>query len=74
VQTVDAPGPAIVHEVLYRASRKGLRIEEIPIRFVERELGTSTLTFSKLLRSYVTIFRLRWRALTGRLFREPEQG
>lgn len=70
ISVADAfsPGPAIVHEVLYKCARKGLRIREIPIRFVERELGTSTLTFGKLLRSYVTIFRLRWLGLTGRLF------
>ncbi len=72
LQAVDvahafSSGPAIVHELLYKASLRGLRITEVPIVFRERELGTSTLTFRKLLRSYVSVFRLRWLALTGRL-------
>jgi dolichol-phosphate mannosyltransferase len=60
-------GPAIVHELLYKAALRDLRITEVPIVFRERELGTSTLTFSKLLRSYVSVLKLKARALTGRL-------
>jgi dolichol-phosphate mannosyltransferase len=63
-----SPGPAIVHELLYKAHSKGLKFVEIPIEFVERELGESTLSFGTLLRSYFTILRLRWLGLTGRLF------
>jgi dolichol-phosphate mannosyltransferase len=63
-----SPGPAIVHELLYKARVKRLSITEVPIEFREREQGTSTLTFGTLLRSYVTILRLRWLGLTGRLF------
>lgn len=64
-------GPAIVHELLYKARCKGLSITEVPIEFHEREQGTSTLTFGTLLRSYVAILRLRWLGLTGRLFEAP---
>lgn len=63
-----SPGPAIVHELLYKARVKRQRIVEIPIIFKDRVEGTSTLTFSILLRSYFTIFRLRWLGITGRLF------
>lgn len=63
-----SPGPAIVHELLYKSRLRGLKIAEVPIRFKEREAGTSTLTFRTLLRSYFTILRLRWLGLTGRLF------
>ena len=63
-----SPGPAIVHELLYKAQLRGQRLGEIPIQFRERERGTSTLSFSTLLRSYVTVLKLRWLALTGRLF------
>jgi len=77
LEAIDAghalsPGPAIVHELLYKASVRKLRIVEVPIEFKERERGTSTLTFRKLLRSYVTVFKLRLRGLTGRLF--PPRG
>ncbi len=52
-------GPAIVQELLYRAKKEGLRIAEVPIRFVERERGQSTLTFKTLLRGYWTVIGLR---------------
>ena len=68
-----SPGPAIVHELLYKARVKRQRMVEVPIRFTEREEGTSTLTFRTLLRSYMTVLRLRWMGLTGRLFR-PGRG
>jgi dolichol-phosphate mannosyltransferase len=73
LETIDArhafsPGPAIVHELLYKARLRGLKIVEVPIRFQDRERGTSTLTFRTLLRSYVTILRLKWLSLTGRLW------
>jgi len=68
VRHAFSPGPALVHELLYKARLKRLRIVEVPIRFQDRERGTSTLTFRTLLRSYVTILRLRWLALTGRIW------
>lgn len=69
-----SPGPAIVHELLYKAHLRGQRLGEIPIQFKERVRGTSTLSFSTLLRSYVTVLRLRWMALTGRLFARRADG
>lgn len=68
VRRAASPGPAIVHELLYKAKLRGLRITEVPIRFKDRERGQSTLTFRTLLRSYVTILRLRWQALSGSLW------
>ncbi|MHC5212270.1 MAG: polyprenol monophosphomannose synthase [Planctomycetota bacterium] len=68
VQNAFSPGPAIVHELLYKVHLRGQRITEIPIVFQEREQGTSTLSFSTLLRSYVSVLKLRWLALIGRLF------
>jgi len=69
-----SPGPAIVHELLYKAKAVGLRIAKVPIVFREREQGSSTPTFRKLLRSYVTVLRLRWLGLTGRLLSDPSAG
>ena len=68
VRAAFSPGPAIVHELLYKARLKRLTMVEVPIRFQDRERGTSTLTFRTLLRSYVTILRLKWLALTGRIW------
>ena len=68
VDRAFSPGPAIVHELLFKARLRGQRIVEVPIRFQDRERGQSTLTFRTLMRSYVTILRLRWMALRGTLF------
>ncbi len=70
VERAFSPGPAIVHELLYKARCRGLSIAEVPIRFRERERGSSTLTFATLLRSYVAILRLKVLGVTGRLFAE----
>jgi dolichol-phosphate mannosyltransferase len=68
VKDAFSPGPAIVHELLYKVHRRGQRITEVPIVFQERERGTSTLSFATLLRSYVSVLKLRWLALIGRLY------
>lgn len=67
IDAVFSPGPAIVHELLFRARLAGCTMTEIPITFVDRDKGESTLTFATLLRSYVTILRLRCMAWTGKL-------
>ncbi len=62
---VDAPGarrlgPAIVQELLWRAKRAGLAVREVPIRFVERRRGRSTLRFRTLLAGLLEVPRLRF--------------
>jgi dolichol-phosphate mannosyltransferase len=67
VEGIRSRGPGIVQEVLFKARRAGLGIVELPIEFVERERGTSTLTMKTLIRSYFLVLELRWRAWTGKL-------
>ncbi|MCL4234040.1 MAG: polyprenol monophosphomannose synthase [Deltaproteobacteria bacterium] len=69
--TLTSAGPSIVHEILLRATRRGLRIVEVPIRFVDRERGESQLTLARLLDGFVRIFRFRRLAAAGRLWRNP---
>lgn len=52
-------GPSIIHETLYRAARAGLRIREVPIRFVDRREGTSKLNLFRLAAGYLWILKLR---------------
>jgi dolichol-phosphate mannosyltransferase len=73
LDTMCAVGPEIVPEVLLRAVRKGFRVAEVPIRFVEREAGESNLTFPKLLKVLRFTLYLWWRDRRGRLF-EPARG
>ena len=42
-------------------------VAEVPIRFVDRERGDSTLTLGILLKGYLTVLKLRLLALLGRL-------
>lgn len=56
--TLKSQGPSIVHEVLYRAARAKLRLREAPIEFVDRKLGFSKLTLTRLAVGYFWILRL----------------
>ena len=60
-------GPAIVHELLFKAVRKKATVTEVPITFVERGLGESKLGFRTLLSGLWKVLELRIRAWTGRL-------
>ena len=67
VEETISPGPAIVQELLFKAKLAGLRIAEVPIEFVERARGESTLTLRKLIQGYVMVLRLRLWSITGKL-------
>ncbi len=51
-------GYAFLVEMLYVASRRGSRIAEVPITFVERRLGQSKLSRAVLLESAIAPWRL----------------
>ena len=67
LDAVAARGYGFQIETTYRVLRKGLRVREIPIRFVERRAGTSKMTGSIVAEAMWKVPTLRWRALTGRL-------
>ncbi|MBI4477094.1 MAG: polyprenol monophosphomannose synthase [Acidobacteria bacterium] len=55
---IVSDGYAFIVETLYEASRRGARIGEVPIIFVERRQGVSKLSASVLLESAITPWRL----------------
>lgn len=57
--TLRSRGPSIVHEVLFRAARRGLRVMEVPVDFVERVAGRSKLDLRHLAAGWLWILRLR---------------
>jgi dolichol-phosphate mannosyltransferase len=67
VQDTFSKGPAIVQELLFKTARARVGIAEVPIDFVDRTRGESTLNMRILLQGYTTVLKLRWMALTGRL-------
>ena len=64
---VDAKGYAFQIELTYRARRKGFRIVELPITFVDREEGTSKMSQGIVLEAIKRVPALRVQALRGRL-------
>ena len=64
---VSARGYGFQIEMTYRALRKRLRVQEIPILFSERREGASKMTGSIVLEAAWRVPLLRLRALFGRL-------
>lgn len=64
---VESNGYAFQIEMSFRAWKKGFRLGEIPIMFVDRDVGQSKMS-KKIVREAVwRVWRLRWLALSGRL-------
>jgi len=59
VKSLTAGGPDIVQEVLFRVSKKGFKIKEYPIDFVDRKIGESKLKLRFLFKGYLMVVRLR---------------
>jgi dolichol-phosphate mannosyltransferase len=64
---VVSDGYAFLVELLFEASRRGARVGEVPIIFVERRLGVSKMSLGVILESMITPWRLQMRRLTGRI-------
>ena len=64
---VHAKGYAFQIELTYRARRKGFRVVEVPIRFVDRTHGGSKMSRAIVLEAIWKVPLLRLRALAGRL-------
>jgi dolichol-phosphate mannosyltransferase len=67
LDALSAHGYAFQIETTYRVLRAGLRVKEIPIRFVERRAGSSKMTGAIVLEAVWKVPLLRLRALFGRL-------
>jgi dolichol-phosphate mannosyltransferase len=67
LETIDAAGYVFQIETTYRALRKGFRLVEVPIRFVDRMAGNSKMSRSIVLEAIWKVPALRLRALLGRL-------
>jgi dolichol-phosphate mannosyltransferase len=65
LEDVRSNGYAFQIEMSFRAWRKGFRIVEIPIVFVDRSEGTSKMSFNIQREAFWMVWRLRWWALTG---------
>jgi dolichol-phosphate mannosyltransferase len=67
LKTIDAAGYVFQIETTYRALRKGFRVVEVPIRFVDRTVGESKMSRAIVLEAIWKVPWLRARSLAGRL-------
>ena len=67
LDALSARGYAFQIETTYRVLRAGLRVKEVPIRFVERRAGDSKMTSSIVAEAIWKVPVLRLRALGSRL-------
>jgi dolichol-phosphate mannosyltransferase len=65
IATMVSDGYAFLVEMLFEAHRRGYRIGEVPIIFVERRQGHSKVSGTVLIESLVMPWRLRLRGLRG---------
>jgi dolichol-phosphate mannosyltransferase len=67
LDAIHSKGYAFQIELTYRALRRGFRVREVPIRFVDREVGGSKMSRSIVLEAIWKVPLLRLAALGGRL-------
>ncbi len=67
LDAIHSRGYAFQIELTYRALRRGFCVREIPIRFVDREVGGSKMSRSIVLEGMWKVPLLRLAALRGRL-------
>jgi dolichol-phosphate mannosyltransferase len=65
--SIISKGYVFYVEILYRALRLGAKVKEIPIIFVNRDLGRSKLGWNEVMGYAVNVFRLRWLQFLGRI-------
>lgn len=61
LDAVVSHGYSALIELLWHCQRARYRIEEVPITFVDRELGQSKVSRSEIVRGLTTVIRLRFR-------------
>ncbi len=67
LETVRSNGYSFQIETTYRAARKGLRIKEVPIVFVDRAAGRSKMSYRIFAEAMGLVWKLRFDALRGAL-------
>jgi dolichol-phosphate mannosyltransferase len=67
LDSIDSKGYAFQIETTYRALRRGFRIVEVPITFVDREVGGSKMSRAIVAEAIWKVPALRLAALAGRL-------
>lgn len=67
IGTVHSNGYSFQIEMTYRALRKGMRVKEVPIVFVDRTAGRSKMSRRIFMEAVGVVWRLRAEALVGKV-------
>jgi dolichol-phosphate mannosyltransferase len=67
LDAVHSKGYAFQIETTYRTLRAGFRVVEVPIKFVDREVGGSKMSHTIVLEAIWKVPAIRMRALSGKL-------
>jgi dolichol-phosphate mannosyltransferase len=67
LERVQSNGYSFQIEMTYRALRKGMRVKEVPIVFVDRRAGRSKMSRKVFVEAVAVVWKLRLDAIRGRL-------
>jgi dolichol-phosphate mannosyltransferase len=67
LQDVHSNGYSFQIELTYRAVRRGMRVKEVPIVFVDRTAGRSKMSRKIFVEAIGMVWKLRFDGLTGRI-------
>jgi len=65
--SVHSNGYSFQIEMTFRAIRRGMKVTEVPIVFVDRTLGSSKMSRKIFVEAIGVVWRLRYEALTGKI-------
>lgn len=63
LQHIKSNGYSFLEEMLYYVEKKGFKIKEVPIIFIDRQYGKSKLSKKEIAKFFMTILRLKYKAL-----------
>jgi dolichol-phosphate mannosyltransferase len=67
LQNVHSNGYSFQIEMTYRASRRGMRVKEVPIVFVDRTAGHSKMSRKIFIEAIGVVWKLRFDAMRGKI-------
>jgi dolichol-phosphate mannosyltransferase len=67
IETIHSNGYSFQIEMTYRAIRKGMRVKEVPIVFVDRTAGASKMSRKIFLEAIGVVWKLRAESIVGKV-------
>lgn len=61
LDAISSDGYSFLEELIYLIEKAELKVKEVPITFVDRQLGRSKLSRKEIVKFFVTIFRIKFK-------------